>query len=54
MAPDIDLRSRSPVAETASGRVVGLTAGGVHVYKGIRYGAPTGGAISRVISAAFR
>ena len=29
MAPDIDLRSRSPVVETASGRVVGLTASGV-------------------------
>jgi para-nitrobenzyl esterase len=36
--------TRSPVVETASGRVVGLTSDGVHVFKGIPYGASTAGA----------
>src|SRR5579864_3087218 len=44
MAGDVDIQIRSPVVETASGRIVGLTSGGVHVFKGIPYGASTVGA----------
>jgi para-nitrobenzyl esterase len=33
-----------PVLEIASGRLRGASAGGIHAFKGIPYGAPTGGA----------
>ena len=44
MPGDVDTVVRSPVVETESGKIEGLTVGGVHLFKGIPYGAPTSGA----------
>jgi len=44
MANDVSTASRSPVAETVSGKIRGALAGGIHAFKGIPYGAPTSGA----------
>ena len=33
-----------PIVETANGKVRGYVSGGIHTFRGLRYGAPTGGA----------
>lgn len=38
MAGDIAVRTEAPIVETASGRIAGVTADGVHVFKGVHYG----------------
>ncbi|HEX2151026.1 MAG TPA: carboxylesterase/lipase family protein [Stellaceae bacterium] len=44
MANDISTAVASPIVETAGGKILGTASDGIHAFKGIPYGAPTGGA----------
>ncbi|HEX3882647.1 MAG TPA: carboxylesterase/lipase family protein [Stellaceae bacterium] len=44
MANDVITTTRSPIVEISSGQLRGVTAAGIHAFKGIPYGASTAGA----------